>query len=71
MNSKSIRRMADRIAEDVMESSELQDEYQDYFEEKMDEHGIDSPAEADDAKKKEFFDDVDEGWVEGKGRKEK
>jgi hypothetical protein len=43
--------------------------YRLYFQRKMKEWGIKSPAELDDAKKKKFFDEVDKGW-KGEGEKE-
>lgn len=55
----------------VKSDSELQKEYQDYFKEKMDKHGVDSPAAfGDEAAMKKFFDEVSSGWECGKGRKE-
>jgi len=38
------------------------EEYKDYFEGKMDEHGVDSPDELEDEKKDDFFESVDSGW---------
>ena len=40
-----------------------QDAYRAYFEKKLKEWGIESPADLDDAKKKKFFQEVDEGWT--------
>ena len=39
------------------------DAYQAYFQKKLKEWGVKSPAELDDAKKKKFFSEVDEGWT--------
>jgi hypothetical protein len=37
--------------------------YKAYFEKKLKEWGIKSPADLDDAKKKKFFNEVDDGWT--------
>ena len=37
-------------------------EYDDYFDDKMDDEGIDSPDDLKDSEKDEFFEDVDKGW---------
>lgn len=51
--------------------SELQKEYQDYFGEKMEKHGVGSPSEfKDEGKMKDFFNEVSDGWECGQGRKE-
>lgn len=43
--------------------SPAQKEYQDFFKNKLDEAGVDSPADFDsDADKKEFFNDVSKEW---------
>lgn len=50
--------------------SALQQEYRDYFLEKLEEHGVSSPASLPDAEAmKQFFNDIKDGWVKGKGRK--
>ena len=51
------------------EKSKLQKEYAAYFEGKLKEFDVGSPSELDEAKKKEFFNSVDKGWIEGKGEK--
>ncbi len=42
-------------------------EYQKFFNKKLKEFGVSSPAELSDADKKKFFDAVDKGW---RGEKE-
>ena len=51
------------------ELSALQKEYQAYFEGKLKEAGVSSPAELDEAGMKKFFDGVSAGWTKGKGKK--
>ena len=46
-----------------IEESDKQEEYQKFFNEKLKEFGVDSPAELDDEKKKEFFNAIDDGWT--------
>lgn len=41
--------------------------YEEFFTKKLKEAGVSSPAELDDAKKKEFFNMIDKEW---KGKKE-
>ena len=53
----------------VNEASELQKSYQDYFKAKLDKYGVDSPADLDDEKKKEFFNEITKEWEKGKGVK--
>ncbi len=53
--------IAERIVADVTAAGK-QTEYMKFFQKKLKEHGVNSPAElADDAKKK-FFDEVDAEW---------
>lgn len=49
----------DLFAEELLEKSE---EYQKFFQSALKKFGVDSPAELDDKKKKEFFDYVDKNW---------
>lgn len=51
------------------EASELQKSYQDYFKAKLSKFGVESPAELDDEKKKEFFNEITKEWEKGKGVK--
>ena len=51
------------------ELSPLQKEYQEYFQAKLKEAGVESPAELDEDKMKKFFDGITAGWVKGKGKK--
>lgn len=44
------------------EQSKKQKKYDDFFEGKLKEYGVKSPAELDDAKKKEFFNEIDKEW---------
>lgn len=52
------------------ELSELQKSYREYFASKMQKFGVKSPAELDDAKKKEFFNEITKDWEKGKGATE-
>jgi len=38
------------------------EEYMKFFQEKLKEHNVSSPAELDDAGKKKFFDEIDAEW---------
>ena len=49
--------------------SPLQKEYQEYFEGKLKEAGVSSPAELDAAAMKKFFDGISAGWIKGQGEK--
>jgi hypothetical protein len=57
-----------REAEDA-KKSELQKSYQDYFQAKLAKYGVESPADLDDEKKKEFFNEIAADWDAGKGVK--
>ena len=48
-----------KLEEELLEKSE---EYQKFFQSALKKFGVDSPAELDDKKKKEFFDYVDKNW---------
>lgn len=55
-------KMASRIALDVVaESGDT--EYQEFFRKKLEEHGVESPAELDEGAKKKFFDEIDREWT--------
>jgi len=58
-----IRAMVERVAARFVAETE----YQKYFQKKLKEHGVSSPAELSGDAKKKFFDEVDAGW---KGEKE-
>jgi|694.fasta_scaffold25733_8 hypothetical protein len=49
--------------------SELQQSYQDYFQAKLAKYGVESPADLDEEKKKEFFNEISADWDAGKGVK--
>lgn len=51
------------------EASELQKSYQEYFKAKLKKYGANSPADLDDEKKKEFFNEITKEWEKGKGVK--
>ena len=55
---------------EVNEQSELQKSYQEYFKGKLKKFGVESPADLDDEKKKEFFSEISADWEKGKGVKE-
>jgi hypothetical protein len=51
-----------KALEVIAEGTGDKKEYMEYFEGKLKKHGISSPAELDDEKKKKFFEEVDAGW---------
>jgi hypothetical protein len=53
------KRVIERI---VQAESGDKEEYRKFFEKKLKEYGVSSPAELDADKKKKFFEDVDKGW---------
>ena len=52
----------DKVRNEEVELFEKSEEYQKFFQSALKKFGIDSPAELDDKKKKEFFDYVDANW---------
>ena len=52
----------DILALEEVDLFEKSEEYQKFFQSALKKFGIDSPAELDDEKKKEFFDYVDKNW---------
>ncbi len=50
------------------EKSKKQNEYQEFFDKKLEKYGVDSPAKLSDEEKKKFFDEVDAEW-KGEGEK--
>ena len=52
------------------ELSDLQKSYREYFGAKMKKFGVKSPAELDDAQKKEFFNEITKDWEKGQGASE-
>jgi len=57
-------------AAQVVAEENLKKEYGDFFMSLLKKYGVSSPAELDDEKKKEFFDEVQKGWKEGEGQVE-
>lgn len=57
-----------REAEEA-KKSELKKSYQDYFQAKLSKFGVESPADLDEEKKKEFFNEISADWDAGKGVK--
>jgi hypothetical protein len=51
------------------ELSDLQKSYRDYFTAKLKKYGAESPADLDEEKKKEFFNEITADWEKGKGVK--
>ena len=47
--------------------SDLQKDWRDYFGAKLAKFGVESPADLDEEKKKEFFNDLKSDWEKGKG----
>lgn len=60
-------KMANTVARKVLAEKGDKEEYQKYFQKKLDKWNVKSPAEIPKDKKDEFFDEVDKGW---KGDKE-
>tara|TARA_R110000737_G_scaffold208730_1_gene226652 strand:+ start:1608 stop:2186 length:579 start_codon:yes stop_codon:yes gene_type:complete len=56
---------------DEAELSPLQTEYREYFKDVLASFDVTSPAKLSFEKTKEFFNKIKEGWVKGKGRKDK
>jgi hypothetical protein len=54
---------------ELNEASELQKSYQEYFKAKLKKFGAESPADLDDEKKKEFFNEITKEWEKGQGVK--
>lgn len=48
----------------VNEESDAQSAYQTFFRGKLEEYGVNSPAELDKDKRKEFFNEVSDEWEE-------
>jgi len=53
------------VDEEIIEEGD-KEEYQKFFKGKLKEFGVKSPAELDDAKKKEFFSAIEKGWTKDK-----
>lgn len=51
------------------ELSPLQKKFREFFFKLLDKFGVESPAELDDEKKREFFDAIAKYWMNGKGPK--
>lgn len=51
----------------VLAKTELQKEYLAFFQKKLDQYGVDSPADMDDKTKKKFFNEIEVEWTEGEG----
>jgi len=54
--------MADRLVRKVMAATGDKEEYQKFFQKKLDKYEVKSPAELSDDKKKQFFEEVDSEW---------
>ena len=55
---------------ELLEKSDLQKSYQEYFKKKLEKFGAKSPADLNDEQKKEFFNEISKEWEAGKGVKE-
>jgi hypothetical protein len=53
----------------ILEKSELQQEYQDFFMALLSKYKVESPAELSDDKKNEFFDEIKKHYEAGEGVK--
>lgn len=56
-----------KILEKIENYLMSEESYEEFFNKKLKEYGVKSPAELDDDKKKEFFNMIDKEW---KGKKE-
>lgn len=67
MNKQIVANELLKIAKLLVQADEMspaQEEYQEFFKDKLDEHEVDSPADFDtDSDKKDFFNDVSEDWA--------
>lgn len=66
MNKKLVASELVKIAKLLIKADEMspaQKEYREFFNDKMDEHDIDSPSDLSDEDKKDFFDDVKTDWA--------
>ena len=63
MNRIMVARELLAAAKDIQAATE----YQEFFQKKLKEHGVGSPAELSDAEKKKFFDEIEKEW---KGEKD-
>lgn len=50
----------------LVEAKIKESEYQDFFKKTLEEFGVESPAELDDEKKKEFFNYIEKNWTKDK-----
>jgi hypothetical protein len=57
------------LREAEKDQSDLQKSYQEYFTAKLKKYGVESPADLDEEKKKEFFNEISADWDKGKGAK--
>ena len=48
--------------------SDLQKEYQTFFLDTLDKFGVTSPTEMTDDQKRDFFNEVNKGWIDGEGQ---
>lgn len=55
------------VREAETKKSDLQQSYQDYFKAKLAKYDAKSPADLDDEKKKEFFNEISADWEAGEG----
>ena len=52
----------DKLVEEGIIEEGSKEEYQKFFKEKLEKFGVKSPAELDDEKKKEFFEEIKKEW---------
>lgn len=56
-------KMANNVARRVLAESGGKEEYQKYFQKKLDKWEVKSPADLSEEDKKKFFEEVDKGWT--------
>ena len=64
---EGMARFLDGLDKQTAKLTQLQKEYKEFFFDLLSKHGVSSPAELNDAKKKEFFKEVRDRWATGEG----
>ncbi len=68
---KKFTEWVDAVREaELLEKSDLQSSYQDYFKRKLEKFGAKSPADLNEEDRKKFFNEITNEWERGKGLKD-
>jgi len=62
IKKRGLKEEVEEVEEEVVEQSDKQKAYQEFFEKTLKKYGVKSPSELSDEDKKKFFDEVDAGW---------